>query len=203
MRSGRPFPWRRDRTTAFQLLIAEVLLRQTKADDVVPVWRELVRKYPTPLSLSRAGTLHLQRTLRCLGLHNQRAEALVKVAQHLLRKCAGRVPRTLQKLQAIPHVGQYTAAALACFKFGQRVPIVDANVMRVLGRIAGSNYGNDLRRNKKVWEHAWCILPIKDFKLHNYGILDFGAAICKPRKPSCPTCPLLSNCKFGSQSAGK
>jgi A/G-specific adenine glycosylase len=104
---------------------------------------------------------------------------------------------------SIPHVGLYTATAVACFAFHERLPIVDANILRVLGRIHGIKFGADLRRAPGAWALAWAILPKSNPELHNYGLLDFAGQVCTFRNPRCGCCPLQRNCCFGRESATK
>src|SRR5581483_3904133 len=75
-RANRSFPWRAPDTTPFELLTAEMLLVQTKAEDVARVWPTLMKRYPSPERLARAQALALSRLLQPLGLQNQRARAL-------------------------------------------------------------------------------------------------------------------------------
>jgi A/G-specific adenine glycosylase len=195
----RDFPWRAKRVSAFHLLLVEVLLVQTKAEDVVAVWRKLVCRYPTPRALSNAKGSHLRGILRPLGLQNQRAASLLSIGKVLSLNFRGHVPQSVEGLLSIPHIGLYTAAAVSCFGFGQRLPIVDANVLRVLGRIHGARFGSDLRRSPQAWAVAWAILPKANPKRHNYGLLDFAAKVCTAKRPHCETCPLNKLCCFGRE----
>src|SRR5713226_6133853 len=133
----RLLPWRKKSVSPFHLLLAEVLLVQTKAEDVARVWPKLIRNHPTPRALAGARRSTLVSLLKPLGLQNQRGASLKRISQALITRFQGRVPKTVSDLLALPHVGLYTATAVACFKFGKRLPIVDANVLRVLGRIMG------------------------------------------------------------------
>ena len=193
----RIFPWRAKNVSPFHLLLAEVLLVQTKAEDVAVVWPKLVRKYPAPRVLSQARSTSLMKVLRPLGLQNQRAKSLVAIARALCKNFRGRVPRSAKELLSIPHIGLYTAGAVACFGFGERLPIVDANVLRVLGRIHGIKVRADLRRSREIWTLAWAILPKKNCSRHNYGILDFSSKVCTAKLPQCDSCPLSKVCDFG------
>jgi A/G-specific adenine glycosylase len=198
----RRFPWREPDTSPYGLLIAELLLVQTKASDVAGLWPTLVRRYPTPEQLSRATVHSLANLLRPLGLQNQRAIALGDIARHLDREYAGRVPTGLVSLLDLPHVGLYVAAAVSCFAHGARVPIVDANVLRVFSRIFGTPR-TELRRNPSAWATAWALLPHRRVALHNYGLLDFAAEVCTPRTPKCADCRIQKFCRFaGSTAAG-
>jgi A/G-specific adenine glycosylase len=195
--NGRRFPWRRKRTSAFALIVAEVLLKQTKATDVVPVWCDLLERYPTAADLSRVHQGTLCRILKPLGLQRQRTTALASMSKAIVRDFSGRVPREIEDLVELPYVGLYSACALASFRYGMRVPIVDANVLRVLSRLTGYNFGRDLRRNHEVWAFAWAILPRNRFAEHNYGLLDFSALVCAARNPGCGECPLCRRCAYG------
>jgi A/G-specific adenine glycosylase len=192
----RTFDWRKKRVPAFHLLLAEMLLVQTKAEDVAVVWPELVRKYPTPDALSRANAKSLVKLLRPLGLQNQRSKCLIMISKILLRDFNGRVPRSAEGLLSIPYIGLYTTTAVRCFAFGERLPIVDANVLRVLGRIHGVEAGRDLRRSREIWSLAWAILPANGFVEHNYGILDFAATVCSAKNPLCVSCDLNRRCSY-------
>jgi A/G-specific adenine glycosylase len=195
----RSFPWRLAGTEPFQLLVAELLLVQTKAEDVARVWPALVRRFPDPQSLSRARQSTLIRILRPLGLQRQRAHGLKAVSVALIESCNGEVPKTVEELLNLPHVGLYVATAIACFASGHRVPIVDGNVIRVFDRVTGVKGVRELRRRFDVWKLAWAALPRANVASHNYGLLDFAAQTCTSRAPDCAHCGLLSACSFGRE----
>ena len=195
--NGRRFLWRRKHTSAFALLVAETLLKQTKATDVLPVWSSLLDIYPTPASLARARQMTLLRMLQPLGLQHQRSVALVSMAKAIVAEFSGRVPRKIDDLLDLPYVGLYSACALASFRYRIRVPIVDSNILRIFSRLTGDNFGKDLRRNHAVWALAWAVLPRKRFAEHNYGLLDFSALVCTTQNPGCTRCPLRPRCVYG------
>ncbi len=194
---GRDFPWRHNGTTPFGMLVAEMLLRQTQAVQVAVIWPSLLERYPRPRELAAADPKELFELLAPLGLGNQRTQALEAMSTILVQKHRGRVPRGIDALLALPHVGLYAAHATACFAFGQAVPVVDVNVLRVLGRVFGETYGLDNRRAPRAWEVAQQIMPSKgSIRDHNYGMLDFSALICTPRKPLCRECPINGKCTW-------
>ena len=195
---GRQFPWRENGTPAFHLLIAEMLLRQTKATQVAAIWPEVIDRFPTPETLVNARLDELFSLVQPLGLGHQRADALISMSNALVLCFGSEVPNSYQGLMDLPHVGMYSAAAVSCFAFGHQTPVVDANVLRLLGRIAGSDFGRDNRRSPEVWELAKSILPPRFPREHNYGILDFSAQICIYRAPKCEECAILRACAFGS-----
>ena len=192
----REFPWRHSGVPVFHILLAEILLKQTKADDAASVWRLLINRYPTPLAVGTARQSTLARVIKQLGLQNQRAQALKELARALNSDFGGKVPRTLEELLQLPHVGLYTACAVLCFGWGKSYPIVDSNVLRLFKRYLGHDCGRDVRRNADAWKIAWTILDRRSAKRFNYALLDFTATICAPRKPNCAQCALKRSCAF-------
>lgn len=195
---GRTFPWREPETTPFGILMAEMLLRQTQASMVGKTWPGLIDRYPDPAAVLMSQDEDLYNRLAVLGFGNQRVVAVKSMSRALVDQHAGRVPRSIPRLLELPHVGLYAAHATACFAFGRRVPVVDSNVLRVFSRLSGEDYGQDIRRGmgRKAWKVAWLILPKRNARAHNYGLLDFAAQVCKPRIPVCSNCPLTSCCAY-------
>ena len=189
---GRSFPWREENVSPFGILLAEVLLKQTRAEMVAVVWPALCRKYPNAASLESASPEVLHHDISCLGFGRQRVTALRQLAAAIGK--AGDLPTHPADLMKLPYVGIYSAHAVACFAFGHRVPIVDLSIVRVLSRLAGIEPPTDIRRALEVWEIAQTLLPDKEVKEHNYGLLDFAADMCKARSPKCDECPAKPSC---------
>ena len=189
---GRLFPWRDEGVSPFGILLAEVLLKQTRAEMVAAVWPALLRKYPSAASLESANPEVLLQHISCLGFGRQRTTALRQLSAAIDE--AGGLPSKPSELMELPHVGIYSAHAVACFAFGRRVPVVDLSIVRVLSRLAGIEPPSDIRRAPEVWEIARSLLPDKEVKEHNYGLLDFAADTCKARSPRCDECPVAPSC---------
>ena len=189
---GRSFPWREVDVSPFGILLAEVLLKQTKAEMVAAIWPALHRKYPNAASLESVSPEELHRDISCLGFGHQRVTALRQLSAAINK--VGVLPSQPEDLMKLPHVGIYSAHAVACFAFGHRVPIVDLSIVRVLSRLSGIKPPSDIRRAPEIWEIARSLLPDKKTKEHNYGLLDFAADICKARSPRCDVCPLAPSC---------
>jgi A/G-specific adenine glycosylase len=193
---GRVFPWRR-KTSPFGVVVAEVLLRQTRASMVAPVWGALRRAYPTPHKLASARSEELGRWLAPLGLQRQRVQALKALAAYLEERHGGKVPKTRRGLLAVPHLGMYAASAVRVFAFGYADAVVDTNVVRVLTRLTGRALGPDPRRDSRIEYLAGELLERRKPREHNFGLLDFAAAVCKPQGPLCHSCPLIGCCAWG------
>lgn len=189
---GRSFPWREDDVSPFGILMAEVLLKQTRAEMVAGVWPVLYRKYPNAASLKSANSESLYQDISCLGFGRQRVTALHQLSAAVNQ--AGDLPSQPSDLMKLPYVGIYSAHAVACFAFGHRVPVVDLSIVRVLSRLAGIEPPTDIRRAPDVWEIAQTLLPDKEVKEHNYGLLDFAAVICKAGSPRCGECLVAPGC---------
>ena len=195
MEHGRRFPWREESADPYGILVAEILLKQTQADRVAMTWPSVVRRYPNPGALSVADPSELFTLISDLGLGQQRTVALIRLAGAI--EASGNIPHEVEELTSLPYVGIYTGHALACFAFGQRVPVVDLSIVRIISRITGLEPPSDIRRAPSVCEIAWTLLPALGFKEHNYGLLDFAAAVCKPRAPLCDRCSIASACAYG------
>jgi A/G-specific adenine glycosylase len=193
--NGRWFPWRASEVSPFHILIAEMMLRQTNARTVGNVWNTFREQFPEPATCLNSEPAALNAILRPLGLVNQRSNAIHQVCQALVDHHIGQVPHKVKVLQELPHIGPYSANAVACFAFNRRLAIVDGNVLRVLSRLTGRSYGLDNRRSQQAWADAESILP-RRAKPHNYGILDFAASICTARHPRHELCPLRDMCRF-------
>jgi A/G-specific adenine glycosylase len=133
-----------------------------------------------------------------------RARNLHATARRIQRDHAGQFPDQLQALQALPGIGRSTAGAILSFAFGQRQPILDGNVKRVLSRyqrIAG--WPGDTRVGQELWRLADSLTPNARCADYNQAIMDLGAAICRRGQPECDRCPHVRHClayRFADQS---
>jgi A/G-specific adenine glycosylase len=107
------------------------------------------------------------------------------------------VPHTRSGLLEIPGVGPYAAAAVLCFAYGRRVPIVDPNVIRILERLLARRSSRSRpRTDPSLWSTAKSLMPTRDARAWNYALLDLGALVCRPQ-PRCFACPLQALCATG------
>lgn len=191
---ARDFLWRQT-DDPYVIAISEVFLKRTQAERVNRFISDFLESFPDPLTLAAAEHAGLKETVAPLGLARQRTRSLKGLAEHVHQQLDGAFPRSKDELEKIPGIGDYTAAAVACFAFGQRCTIVDTNTIRVFKRLADltptkndQRWCPDLRRvGQALVEHA------EDPKKLNWGLLDLGAKICKP-KPLCEICPVNLMC---------
>lgn len=163
------------------------------------LWQDFIRDYPDPFKLAAASKSEIKNRVAILGFGEQRSTALLEAANYLVEHHDGIVPNKLDDLLKIPHIGQYAARAILCFAFGEKIEIVDINVLRFFARYYGLEVKLDIRRAPEIWDIARAALPRTRAKAHNYGLLDFTAGICKPGRPRCEICPLSTSCVRGRQ----
>jgi len=190
----RTFAWRR-RRTPYRVLVAELMLRRTQAVQVEPVFRRFLKRFPTMQSLARARLASIRRELKPLGLE-WRADNVVKLAREIQRRFRGRVPTDKGDLLSLPGVGPYVAGAVRCFALGQPEPLIDTNVVRVIGRFFGLSLQGEARRRKEMIEAATECVPRRRPADYHYALLDFAAAVCTARCPRCQNCPLRVRCDY-------
>lgn len=184
----REFPWR---TTddPYQVLVAEILLQQTLASKVEPVYAKFVDRYPKPADLLNVEPATLAELLDPLGFQNIRANALIENARSIEE--VG-MPTDEEGLSELEYVGRYGANATLCFGYGERQPIVDANVIRGYNRYFGFDFEN--AQDDRAWEFAERMLPEEGYERFNLALLDFAAAVCTARTPGCGECLLNESC---------
>lgn len=188
-------PWRKTRNP-YRVLIAELMLQKTHAvQQVLPVYRSFVDKYPDVKSLSKASVIDLKETIKSLGLQNVRSKRLKELALFVNEQFGGEIPKEYEDLRGLPGVGDYIANAVLCIAFGERKSMVDANVGRVLGRVfyGKADYPPSKDRTLKI---AYKLLPETKFREFNLGLIDLGALVCRPKSPLHTNCPLSDECKF-------
>jgi A/G-specific adenine glycosylase len=191
-RNFASFPWRRTRNR-YHALVAEIMLQRTRATQVVPVYCEFARRFPTPRHASLEKSSRFQRILKPLGLR-WRARILRELSI-ALSASGGKVPTTLGRLRALPGVGEYVAAAFCTFHLKTASTLIDANIVRLYGRFYGFETGPETRRNRTFRALADLVQPRKDARSFCYGLLDFTRKVCAP-KPQCDICPLRQMCHY-------
>ncbi len=194
MAHGRQTPWRVTANT-YRLAVAEILLQKTKGQDAEPVWRAVISAYPTAESLASATDQDLHRIVSQLGLGTQRVDRLRKMAAALVTK------GTNTKL---PGLGPYGSAVVALTAgFDSPVPPVDGNIARVICRVFGLTFQRgEPRKKPEVKQAVACLLGSRKHPRDKlqvaYALVDLGATICTPLRPSCTNCPVVRWCLFGS-----
>jgi A/G-specific adenine glycosylase len=173
-----------------------MLLRQTRVAQVESVYRRFFRTYPTVFDLAEASPDRLRLLLRPLGLR-RRTTMLIAVAKSIVSEFGGRVPNDRTTLLSLPGVGEYTAACVLLMGYREAASPVDTNLERVLSRLLGIRVQRGRIIHRFVQE-AYTHLQDRsnDHRLLHFALIDLAHAVCKPRNPLCPQCPLWAECSF-------
>ena len=193
-RHGRDLPWRRT-TDPYAILVSEIMLQQTQVERVLEFYRRFLARFPTLAALAAASVEEVIEAWQGLGYY-RRARNLHLAAQHIVEQHQGVFPDTFEAVAALPGVGRYTAGAVLCFAFGQRAPILDTNVQRVLERVFVKRpAARPSAMQKRLWRLAEEILPRgTDAWVVNQAMMDLGATVCTARTPRCTQCCLQQIC---------
>ena len=190
---ARDLPWRRTRDP-YAILVSEVMLQQTQVARTIPKYAEFLDAFPTLEALADAPLADVIRAWSGMG-YNARAVRLHRLAVEVVSEYGGELPRTVEGLRALPGIGPYTAAAVACFAFGARTPVLDTNVYRVLSRVV---HGLTPPERSELEPLARSLLPGPDAPLDGsawaQALMDVGASVCSVSSPACGDCPLEPQC---------
>jgi A/G-specific adenine glycosylase len=195
--AARDLPWRRPEATPWGVLVSEIMLQQTPVARVLPVWESWMATWPTPSALAQASSGEAVRARGRLG-YPRRALRLHAAAVAILEKHGGEVPSDHAALRALPGIGDYTAAAVASFAFGQRHPVLDTNVRRVFARVVGGREfpGQSVTRAER--DTAETLLPDEPGTAATWSVavMELGALVCTAARPRCDGCPVREVCRW-------
>ncbi len=195
---ARDLPWRRTRDP-YAIWLAEVILQQTRIDQGLPYFERFIAAFPTVHDLAAAPHASVMKLWEGLGYYS-RARNLHRAAKALVNEHGGRFPESAAALKKLPGVGDYTAGAVASIAFGQREPVVDGNVKRVLARLYAIEESIDLAPvTRRLWGIAREIVPGDAPGDFNQALMELGARVCAPRSPSCQQCPVRRRCRAHQQ----
>jgi len=193
-RNARVLPWRDEPRDPYRVVVSELMLQQTQVDRVVPRFEELVRRFPGWRQLAAASEDEVLAAWSGLGYY-RRARLLHRLARDVV-DAGGELPSTAAELEALPGIGPYTAAAVASLVHGERVPVLDGNVIRVASRQLGFDRNPrtaDGRRTLGGWVDG--LLGEGSAGVVNEALMELGATLCGPGSPDCGRCPIADGCR--------
>ena len=176
--------------------MSEIILQQTRVAQGKPYYERFAAAYPTVSDLALADERDVLRLWQGLGYYS-RARNLHQTARHVTTHLDSKFPDNYHDLLKMSGIGTYTAAAIASFAFGERVPVVDGNVYRVLARVFGIDEDITTTKAKKTFAALAMrlIQTANDPAVYNQAIMEFGAIQCTPVSPDCLLCPLQQQCQ--------
>lgn len=193
-RHGRhDLPWQVPRTP-YRVWLSEIMLQQTQVSAVKGYFQRFVDALPQVRALAAAPPDQVLALWSGLGYYS-RARNLQRAAQLMVEHHGGAVPDRLEALLALPGIGRSTAGAILAQAFGQRAPILDGNVKRVLARLDGVTEFPGLPAvERRLWARAGDLLPEGRLPDYTQALMDLGATVCTPRRPRCTDCPWSVDC---------
>ena len=193
-KNRRSLPFRED-PTPYHVWLSEVMLQQTRVSAVLPYYYRFLEALPDIPALAACEEEKLHKLWEGLGYYS-RARNLQKAACILTEQYGGRFPETYRELTALPGIGDYTAGAILSIAFGQAVPAVDGNVLRLAARITGSRLDVLDAKNRKTFR-SWMAAAMSQERpgAYNQALMELGALVCVPNgAPLCGQCPLAESC---------
>lgn len=189
----RDLPWRRTQDP-YRIWISEIMLQQTRAETVVSYYERFLARYPTVQDLASAPEEELLKAWEGLGYYS-RARSLQKAAKEIVARYGGQLPADLEKLRALPGIGDYTAGAIASIAFGIPAAAVDGNVERVLCRwdAITDEVGTPAVR-RQIAARAQALVPSDRPGAFANAMMEMGATMCTPKNPKCLLCPVREGC---------
>lgn len=199
--SHRDLPWRKTRDP-YAIWLSEIMLQQTQVRTVLDYYQRFLTAYPTIRTLADASPDALLKQWEGLGYY-ARCRNLYKAACLIVERHAGKFPETLAEAEALPGIGRSTAGAILTFAYGQRHPLLDGNVKRVLSRVF--DIGEDIAKTEvlqRMWGFSDALLAGSDApELFNQAIMEIGATVCLPKNPRCLLCPVQNFCDAFAQGS--
>jgi A/G-specific adenine glycosylase len=184
--NARDLPWRMSPRDPYRTWLSEVMLQQTTVATVIPRFLRFVERWPTVEALAAASDEDILGEWAGLGYY-ARARNLIACARVVAER--GGFPRMEAELRSLPGLGAYTAAAVAAIAFGEDAAAIDTNVERVAARVFG------IADRRAAGEAARGWFPGGRHGDFAEALMDLGSAICRPKAPNCPACPIEAHCR--------
>lgn len=190
---ARDLPWRRT-NDLYAIWVSEIMLQQTQVVTVIPYWQRFLERFPDLPALAAAPEQDVLRLWEGLGYY-RRARQLHVAAKRIAQEHGSEFPTSYSAVRELPGIGRYTAGAILSIGRDQRLPILEANTIRVLSRLtafAGEAAGAAGR--KHLWLLAEQILPAQRCGAFNQALMELGSEICTVKAPDCERCPVAVLC---------
>jgi len=194
-RHGRTdLPWQRE-PTPYRVWVSEVMLQQTQVRTVIPYFERFTARFPDVAALAGAELDEVLHLWSGLGYY-ARARHLHRGARLVCERHGGELPADIESLAALPGIGRSTAGAILALARGQRHPILDGNVRRVLCRYHGIEAPPEQAATaKRLWALAEAHTPRRHVAAYTQAVMDLGATVCTRTRPRCGDCPVARRCR--------
>jgi len=192
-RGRHDLPWQLNRTP-YRVWVSEIMLQQTQVVTVIPYYQRFMARFPTVTALADAAIDDVLHLWTGLGYY-ARARNLHRAAGVIRDNFNNEFPKTFDQVASLPGIGRSTAGAILALSRGERFPILDGNVKRVLARYFGVE-GSTAEKAvaDRLWQLSDACTPDTLVEVYTQAIMDMGATVCTRHKPLCAYCPLSEEC---------
>lgn len=191
--NARALPWRSEIRNPYHVVVSEFMLQQTQVDRVVPRFEAFIRRFPTLACLASAAEDDVVEEWSGLGYY-RRARMLHRLAI-AVADAGGDLPASAARLEDLPGIGPYTAAAVASLAWGEPVPVLDGNTMRVGARFLALELDpRSVKGRRRLGSWILVMMERESPGEVNEALMELGATVCTPVEPACVECPLSLDC---------
>ncbi len=192
-------PWSPEKGSQYhpyKVWLSEIILQQTQLKTGKNFYKKIISTFPSVEELAKAKLEKVLSAWSGLGYYN-RAKNLHLSAVKICSENKVVFPKDAKEWMQLPGVGFSTAASISAFVNKEKVPVMDANVIRVFARqFKLKEFVNSVALKKKILPIAYKCLPIMpiDMPVYTQSIMDLGSIICRPHHPKCDLCPVSAMC---------
>ncbi|MBO5303045.1 MAG: A/G-specific adenine glycosylase [Lachnospiraceae bacterium] len=191
---ARVLPWR-ENPSPYRVWVSEIMLQQTRVEAVKPYFERFIQALPDVKALAKCPEEQLLKLWEGLGYYN-RVRNMQIAAREIMDNYGGTIPSDYEELLKLKGIGHYTAGAVSSIAYGNAVPAVDGNVLRVISRVAADDRDimkQSVRSNMEKQLSA--IIPKGRAGAFNQALMELGATVCLPKTaPKCDECPWQQLC---------
>ena len=191
--NARVLPWRKTRDP-YRIWVSEAMLQQTTVKAVIDYYGSWLKTFPCVEDLAAAPVEKVLKAWQGLGYYN-RARNFHKAAMIVVEKYAGEVPQDPDILRTLPGFGPYMSASVASIAFDVKIPLIDANVRRVIMRIMNIHGPAVSSLDKDILKFLNAVMPDRHCGDFNQALMELGAMTCTTKEPKCNMCPVRKYCK--------
>ena len=194
----RVLPWRASScefANPYHVLLSEIMLQQTLVATVIPYFLNFIKKWPTITHLANADFVAISAEWAGVGYY-RRAKNLHETAKIISTEYSGKIPNDMQKLLALPGIGNYTASAITAIAFNSNANVVDGNIERIFSRLYRIETPLETSKNF-IKDISAKHVPHSRNGDYAQALMDLGATICIAKTPRCPKCPIFFACDVG------
>lgn len=189
----RNLPWRHT-DNPYYIWLSEIILQQTRVNQGLSYYNNFINEFPTVKDLALADISLVLKMWQGLGYYS-RAKNLHETAKYIHFELNDIFPKSYQEIVKLKGIGPYTAAAIASFAYREPIAVVDGNVFRVFSRFFGIYDDIAKTKNRAIFQELGNeLIDKKNPDIFNQALMDFGATLCKPKKPLCEDCPFSNEC---------